>query len=375
MKELVLAGGGHAHSLFLLDWAKAPIPDTSLTLVSSKPYSPYSGMLPGLVAGHYTPDDIQIDLAELSQKAGARFVCASVDALDPEGKYLFLSDQTEINFDVLSINTGSAPSQTIPGVKEFAVPIKPIAGFWELWQNLKAQWVKEKKPRTIAVVGGGAGSVEIILAMAWACQNEGVKHLKYLLLTKAKHILPGYPLKVRLDAERACAQLGIEIRRDCRVQAVTPEGVDIFLNENIVCHPVFWCTQAAAPSWPRSSGLACTDDGFIKVNEVLQSESHDFIFAAGDIAEFVKSPIPKAGVYPVRQVATLKNNIDAYLTGKKLTPYVPQTKFLSLLSLGGRTATGSRGKWVISGKWVWRWKNRIDRRFMNRFRDFISSNS
>ena len=375
MKELVLAGGGHAHSLFLLEWARAPLPNTRLTLVSATPNSHYSGMLPGLVAGHYSPDDIQIDLVGLCQKAGARFVCASVTALDPESKKLCLSNQKEMSFDVLSINTGSASSQSITGVKEFAVPIKPIGGFWELWQELKAQWVEEEKPRTIAVVGGGAGSVEVILAMAWACQKEGVKHLNYLLLTQSKHILPGYPLRVRRDAEHACAQLGIEIRPNCPVQTVTPEGVDTSLNGHIGCHPVFWCTQTAAPSWPRSSGLACTDDGFIKVNEVLQSESHDYIFAAGDIAEFVKSPVPKAGVYAVRQAAVLKHNIGSYITGKKFTSYFPQKKFLSLLALGGRTATGSRGKFVFSGKWVWRWKNRIDRRFMNRFRDFISSNS
>ena len=375
MKELVLAGGGHAHSLFLLEWARAPLPNTRLTLVSATPNSHYSGMLPGLVAGHYSPDDIQIDLVGLCQKAGARFVCASITALDPESKKLFLTDQAEMNFDVLSINTGSAPSQVIPGAKEFAVPIKPTEGFLEYWQGLKAQWIKEKTPRTVAMIGGGAGSVEVILAMAWVSQREGIEHLNYLLLTQARQILPGYPAKVRRAAERACAQLGVEIRTDCAVQAVTSEGVETSANKSIVCHPAFWCTQAAAPEWPRKSGIACSYDGFIRVNEALQSESHDFIFAVGDIAELVKSPLPKAGVYPVRQAAVLKNNIGAYLTGKKLTPYVPQTKFLSLLSLGGRTATGSRGKLVISGKWVWRWKNRIDRRFMRRFQDCLSSSS
>ena len=111
----------------------------------------------------------------------------------------------------------------------------------------------------------------------------------------------------------------------------------------------------------------CDDQGFLRVNDTLQSPADARVFAAGDCAAF-PGDLPKAGVYAVRQAKILVRNLAAAAQGQPLEPYRPQRRFLSLLSAGGRDAVGSRGGGpALAGGWVWRWKDRLDRDFMDKF--------
>lgn len=370
-KEIVLAGGGHAHVLLIRQWGMQPIPGVRVILVSPDPNTPYSGMLPGLIAGHYRVDEIHIDLVRLCQWAGVRFIRTEVTGLDTDTRMVHLSDRPSLAFDVLSLDTGSTPNHDIPGVAEHAIPVKPIAGFWQRWQDLLEHLKQSDKAPTVAVVGGGAGSVEIILAMAWACLHDPELATKprFHLVSQAQQLLPGYPRKVQQQVELACAGLDIRIHTGFTVTNVHNDRLAGESGNFLEADHVFWCTQAAAPDWPRLAGLACDDGGFIKVNDHLQSTSHPAIFAAGDMAHMVNTPRPKAGVYAVRQAPVLYDNLCRWLLGRPLKNYKPQDKFLSLLALGGKTAAGNWGWLSLSGNWVWRWKNRIDKRFMAQFKN------
>lgn len=371
-KEIVLAGGGHAHALLIRQWGMQPIPGVRLTLVSPDPNTPYSGMLPGLIAGHYSFEEMHIDLVRLCDWAGVQFICSEVTGLDPDRQTVSIKGEPQFEYDVLSINTGSTPDTSIAGVAEFAIPIKPISRFWQRWLQFKSILEQSDKQASAAIVGGGAGSVEAILAMAWSCKNNPLisQAPTFHLVTQGKEILPGYPARVRHRAEQACRDLGITIQASFSVAQVTGNALVSRDERRLECEQVFWCTQAGAPAWPGASGLACTEEGFIAVNEYLQSSSHESVFAAGDIAYMSKSPRPKAGVYAVRQAPVLFNNLCNRLLQRPLQAYHPQDRFLSLLALGDRQATGNRGRLSVSGRWVWKWKDQIDRKFMSRFRDY-----
>ena len=83
LRDIVLEGGGHAHLAVLKRFGTEPLGGVRVTLVSRTAYSPYSGMLPGLIAGHYDADDMHFDLYRLANFAGARFLCDEVMRLEP----------------------------------------------------------------------------------------------------------------------------------------------------------------------------------------------------------------------------------------------------------------------------------------------------
>ncbi len=372
-KDLVFVGGGHAHALALRMLAMRPIAGLRITLISPASHTPYSGMLPGLVAGHYSFEQTHIDLARVCQWAGVRFICAEVDAIDPLGQMVSLRGRPSIAYDVLSIDVGSQPElDSVPGASRYSVPVKPVAGLWQRWSDLREKLHGSPADirYRIAMVGGGAGSVELIAAMAEQFprgENATDQHISFSLICGAREILQGYNNRARRSALAALEAYGIEVHLNNRVERVESDTLLIENGEQHGFDELFWCTGATAAPWIASSGLSTDKRGFLATSNSLQSLGHENIFGSGDCATQVEQPRPKAGVYAVRQGPVLAENLRNYFLAKPLQQHIPQQQFLSLLSLGAKRATADRGVLSANGAWVWRWKDKIDREFMSRF--------
>ncbi len=365
--ELLLVGGGHAHALVLRRLAMQPRSTaTRITLVSPASHTPYSGMLPGMVAGHYGFTDTHIDLARLCQWAGVRFIAAEVCGLDPQQRRVRIAGRPDLRYDVLSLDIGSQPDlDSVPGAREFAVPVKPVASLWGRWRAFTQAPVSGA--HRLAVVGGGAGGVELALAMAHALRAQPVEIRLYC----GSELLQGYNRISRNAALRALQEAQITLQQGCRVVEVRAQELILDDGEAAAVDTVFWCTAAAPAGWIKDSGLATDARGFLAVNDSLQSVDDPRVFAAGDIATQIHHPRPKAGVYAVRQAPVLAHNLQLALRNPTamgaLRQYRPQKRFLSLVSLGDKRATADRGPFGATGAWVWRWKDHIDRTFMRRF--------
>lgn len=372
-RQLVLLGGGHAHAVALLEFIKAKPANTQITLISSNRMTPYSGMLPGLIAGHYRFEEMHIDLAKLCLRGGFRFIEHSAIDLKPNQQHITLDDHSSIFYDVLSINIGITPdSNEIEGANKYGISVKPIAEFYSRLNAFRQHLKQDSEPQSIAVIGGGAGSVEICFALQESLRNEfTTQKIDFQLISGTRDILPDYPLSLRKKIKQRLKEKHISLLCETRIQSVTEDYLT-GTNKNqcltIPCTKSIWCTSAKAATWLENSGLDLYE-GFINVDASLRSTSHRNIFACGDIAHFSKSPLPKAGVFAVRQGPILAHNLLNQLDKKPLQIYKPQKHFLSLLICGNKYATGSRGKWlIVSGHWVWKWKDFIDRRFMKLFR-------
>ena len=333
-----------------------PVEGLRITLVSPASHTPYSGMLPGLVAGHYTFEQTHIDLARLCQWAAVRFIAAQVTALDPIARSLSLAGRPAINYDVVSIDIGSQPElDSVPGARAHAVPVKPVSGLWQRWLELRGRLLArgDNSDYRIAVVGGGAGSVELAMAMANSLDSPTIR---IDLWCGAPEILQGYNRRARRAVMQALAQRDIELHLDARVERVEGDVLVLANGERTVFDELFWCTGAAAAPWIAASGLRTDALGFLAVRDTLQSVDDERVFAAGDIATQIHHPRPKAGVYAVRQGPVLAHNLRACLLGRPLKEHRPQQRFLSLVSLGGRSAVADKGMLAARGGWVWRWK-------------------
>ncbi len=394
LKDLVLVGGGHTHVIVLRRLGMRPIPGVRVTLIARDLHAPYSGMLPGLVAGHYTFDDAHIDLAPLARFAGARLYHDEAVGLDLDARTVICRDRPAVPYDLLSIDVGITPSINVEGVADHAVPIKPIGGLVARWERFAARVRASEHPLRVAVVGAGAAGVELTLAIQRALAEgagpggDGVAgagifsgaaspataQATFQLFGADPVILPTHNSGARRRFKRVLAERGVELHlgsRVARIAAGEPGVVRLHTDDGgtFDAHEVIWATEASPPAWPARAGLAVDDRGFIEVDATLRSTSHPDVFAAGDVASVVGYPREKAGVFAVRQGLPLEANLRRSIEGNPLREFHPQRKFLSLISTGNRYAVASRGFWSTEGAWVWRWKDRIDRRFMQRFSD------
>ena len=365
LKDLVLVGGGHSHVIVLRRLGMRPIPGVRVTVVARDLHAPYSGMLPGLIAGHYEFDDVHVDLGPLARFAGARLFHAEAVGLDLDRRAVLCRDRPPVPYDVLSIDVGIAPRLDAAGAAEHAVPVKPIGGLVARWERLARRVRASPRRLRVATVGAGAAGVELTLAMQHALAARAEFHL----FGAAPVLLPTHNRGAGARFARVLAERGVRAHLGARVARVDANRLETADGAAFDVDEVVWATAAAPPSWPAASGLAVDGAGFIAVDATLQSASHPGVFAAGDVASVAGHPREKAGVFAVRQGAPLAANLRRALLGGALRPFRPQRRFLSLVSTGDRYAVASRGRWSAEGAWVWRWKDRIDRRFMRRFSD------
>ena len=375
LKDLVLIGGGHSHVIVLRRLGMQPMPGVRITVVARDIHAPYSGMLPGLIAGHYTFDDVHIDLGPLTRFARARLFHAEAKGLDLEARSVICRGRPPVPYDVLSIDIGATPVLRVEGASEHAVPVKPIGGLVARWERLEARVRNSATRLRVAVVGAGAAGVELTLAIQHALTGRRradggrVPVPEFHLFSASADILPTHNRGVRARFARVLAERDVRVHTATRVTRLGDGRVETDCGEPLEVDEVVWATEAGAQAWPAASGLDVDADGFIRVDATLQSTSHPGVFAAGDIAAVVDHPREKAGVFAVRQGQPLEANLRRALRGEPLRPFSPQRRFLSLISTGDRHAVASRGRLSFEGAWVWRWKDWIDRRFMTRFSD------
>ena len=373
-KDLVLVGGGHSHVGVLKGFGTRPMPGVRLTLITRDIHTPYSGMLPGLIAGHYEYDETHIDLGPLSQFAGARLYPDEAVGLDHDSKRILCRSRPPVPYDLVSINIGSTPTlDPVPGAAESVVPVKPIGNFLSRWAEVRQRVLARAARTRIAVVGAGAGGVELLLSVRHALENlrrvtgHPREAPEYHLFFDSETILPTHNRRVRAKFQRLLQRRGIRLYPGLRVIQVRGR---ILYSEDGSTHEldeILWVTRASAAGWLRESNLEVDAQGFVKVDATLESTSHPGVFAAGDVAAVVPHPREKAGVFAVRQGKPLERNLRRALRGLPPIPFHPQKKFLSLISTGDRRAVASRGSWSLEGRWVWRWKDWLDRQFMERF--------
>jgi len=374
LKDLVLVGGGHSHVTVLKKFGMHPIPGVRVTLICRDLQAPYSGMLPGYIAGHYAFDEAHIDLRPLSRFAGARFYHDEAIGLDTVNKRLICKNRPSVVYDVISINIGSAPNTSIvPGATNNVTPVKPIDGFVNNWNRVCERIMHHTGIVRIGIIGAGAGGVELTLAIQYRLKNLLTNNdrdntsLEFHLFTDSNDILVTHNRFTRAKFRRVLNERGINIHVGHKVCKVQQGGLQCANGETYQLDEILWVTIACAQTWLGEAGLDVDEQGFVKISDTLESISHPGIFVVGDVAHMINHPRPKSGVFAVRQGPYLSRNVRRKLLGQTLKAFVPQKQFLSLISTGDKYAVASRSWWALEGRWVWMWKDWIDRRFMRKF--------
>ncbi|EKE45104.1 selenide,water dikinase, putative [Oceaniovalibus guishaninsula JLT2003] len=367
-RDLVLVGGGHAHALLLRRWGMTPLPGARVTLVNPAATTPYTGMLPGHVAGHYDRDTLDIDLVRLARFAGARIVFGRATGIDRAERQIAVEDtilgDRIVGYDVASLDIGiHSDMPDLPGFAEHGVPAKPLGPFAARWDKHLAALKDDPSlaRRGIAVIGGGVAGAELAMAMRHGAGPDGP-----LTVLDAGRALAG----VGHGAERALrAELtkqNIALIEKASVERITEDAVILTDGRRFPAAFVTGAAGARPHDWLGETGLTL-HQGFVAVDATLRSVNDPAIFAAGDCAHMTHAPRPKAGVFAVRQAPILHHNLRVALAENgRMRRYRPQRDYLKLISTGRKAAVADKAGLRLQGTLLWRWKDRIDRKFMRK---------
>ena len=376
--RVLLVGGGHAHVQVLRAMMMRPWPEARVTVVLDTPVAIYSGMVPGFVARQYRASELEIDVVPLARRAGAEVVLDAAVGVDPAARRVLLESRPPLAYDFVSFDIGSTVAGLdLPGVREHACATRPISRLVAEIESVSAAFLAGDRSRRFEVViaGGGAGGVELaftlrerLLRDREADAGGPARPLRVTLLQAQAEILPGFPRSLAGRARRHAEARGIRIRTGTEVAEAAAGRVVLRSGESLPADALVWAVGAGSRETLRDSTLALDDRGFVLVRPTLQTVSDDRVFAVGDCATLADWPgTAKAGVYAVRQGPYLAENLRRAVAGRPLTRYRPQPDFLTLLNLGDGQALGAKWGLSFEGRWVMRWKDRIDRRFMEKF--------
>ncbi|SMR73059.1 pyridine nucleotide-disulfide oxidoreductase family protein [Aliiroseovarius halocynthiae] len=369
-KDLVLIGGGHAHALVLREWGLRSLAGARLTLINPAPAAPYSGMLPGHVAGHYTREELDIDLVKLARFAGARLIIGHATAIDPKAQVISVDGGRRIGYDVASVDIGiHAQMPDISGFVEHASGVKPLDVYAARWQAFLAGVAAGETLAHVAVIGAGVAGVELALAMAYALQSNVDKQVH---LIEAGGDITARARSARGPLRAAMRDLGVQLHANATAVRITAGDVELADGTRLNSRFTVGSAGAFAHGWLQQTALPLTPSGFILVDPALQVEGCPGLFAVGDCAEMVHNPRPKAGVFAVRAAPVLAHNLHASLTGGALRPFKPQQDYLKLISMGGKRALAEKWGLAMTLPGLWRWKDYIDRAFMKKFQNLPS---
>lgn len=367
LKDIVLVGGGHAHALVLRKWGMNPQAGTRITVVNPGPVAPYTGMLPGHIAGHYRRNEMMIDLIRLARFAGARVVLGRAVGLERPGGAgaVVLECGRRLRYDVASLDIGiSSTLPDVAGFAEYGMAAKPLGGYAEGWEAFLADAPVAPE---LVIIGAGVGGAELAMASAHRLRALG-RVPRITLLEKGDTALPNLGEGARRALLAGMARHDVTVLTQAKPAAVSRGAVT--LADGRVLHSDFTLSVAGAQPqvWLDATGLDL-HHGFVTVGPTLQS-SDPMVFAVGDCAHMAHAPRPKAGVFAVRQAPILYDNLRAVLSGGALRRYQPQRDYLKLISMGERSAVADKLGLRLEGAWLWRWKDQIDRKFMAKFASY-----
>ncbi len=365
-KQLLIVGCGHAHLTVLLRLADFTGKGYRVTVVSPDSHHYYSGMGPGVLSGIYQVRQIRFHVRKMAEQRGAAFLEGRAVRIDPGGKSILLDTGCEVDYDIVSFNTGSGiPLDALAASSERIIPVKPILNLYAA--RLRIEEGLRERDLKLTVVGGGPAGVEIA-ANVWRLAH-GTPHRAEITLLGGSKVLGKAPEQARNRALLSLGKRGVRVLEGKDARALQVAEREILLqNGNAIPHDLAFMALGVKPSAIfADSGLPTGSDGGLLVDSFLRSTAHPAIFGGGDCISLAENPLDKVGVYAVRQNPVLYHNLMAALEGSEPVRFDPGGSYLQILNMGNGTGILWKNSFVWDGRAAFLLKDFIDRRFMRKF--------
>lgn len=364
-RRAVLVGAGHAHLYTLRHAREFAQRGFELVLVAPGPFW-YSGLATGMVGGTYPSELDQVNVAALVARGGGRFLQDEMVGLDLPGRTVRLKRGDAVPFDALSLNIGSV-CPSIPGAADHAYAVKPIQQLWDLRRELERRFVEAPgRVVHVAIGGGGATGVELAANIANLARIRDGR-VEITVYVRGDTPLRSLSAGARVSLMRYLTDRGVKFRLNAAIEHVRDGHLSLRDGAEAPFDLLLNATGLLPPAVLKATALPIANDGALIVDRFLRSPAAPEIFGGGDCVAFDGRPLPRIGVFAVRQAPVLFWNLLATLEGTELKAYEPQRKFLSIMALGEGQGLAVRGGLWWQGRLAFLLKDWIDRRFLREY--------
>lgn len=368
-KHLVLAGGGHAHLLTLLNLGKIRERGHRVTVIGPSEFHYYSAMGAGMLGGAYSPEAIRFETKQGVEKSGCQFIRGDINKVDPRNKTLILETGDTISYDVVSLNVGSrVPRNILIGEGDTIFPVKPIESLIQAREKFITFLSTSEKEVVVSVVGGGPASCEIAGNLFQAGKRHGRQKF-FIRIFAGNKLLDRFPDKVKNSVREILSNRGIDMVENDYVTEVKQNRVILDSAKSWPSDLTLIATGVMPVPMFKKSGLEIGPDGAMAVNRFLQNPQYPEIFGGGDCIHFKENPLKKAAVYAIRENPVLFHNLMAFMEGRPLKPFDPGGDNLLMLNMGEGIGILMKNNFFYQGRAAFLLKDFIDRRFMRKFKN------
>jgi selenide,water dikinase len=369
-KHILLVGAGQAH-LYVVSRAQALIrAGARVTLLAPEAYWYYPAMAAEVLSGHYGVKDFRVDLQALAEKYGVEFIQEEAESVFPEQRQVRTAAGRTLEYTWASFAVGSVPMERERDVPvDGSFPLYPARNIIEIRNEVETLLELEpEKELLAAVLGGGAGGVEVALNLAALLKERAPQAGWRIILLESKgRVLSAYPAAASRRALKKLQRAGVTVRTQAQIQHVQSGRVVLEEGETMDFDLAVVATGLRTPELFEQAGLFTDDGGSLLVERTLRTRERPELFAAGDCARIMGLGLLRLGLHAAAQGPVLWHNLLAAVQGGRIKTYAPATAPVQIISLGPQDALWLKGSTVLQGRWALWLKHGIDRRYLHRY--------
>lgn len=380
--SILVLGAGYGGLSTVVNLQKSMGTDeVDITLINKNDYHYESTWLHEAAAGTMTPEEVRYDISEVVDPVKVRFVQATVESIDVEGKKV-LTDNGEFTYDYIVIALGfEGETFGIEGLDKYALSIANVKAARYIREHIEFQFatwsteeVKDDSRLNIVVGGAGFTGIEFLGELAnrvpELCKEFDVprEKVRVICVEAAPMVLPGFDPELVSYAVGHLESKGIEFSIGTPVVEATPEGVNIKKGDDefefIKAGTVVWAAGVRGNRLIESTPIE-NMRARVKVEKDLRAPGFPDVFIVGDCAlminEETNRPYPPTAQIAMQQAVTAAGNIKALIQGGTTQEFVPDLKG-TVCSLGNEDAIGVVFGKKVTGKRASFMKKMIDNR-------------
>ena len=314
-----------------------------ITIIDKRDYHTFQPLLYQVATDELAPGEVGFPIRELLHgRKNIAFHQALVGSVDLAGKQVVAEGIGPIHYDYLVLAMGALVNFFgTPGADQHAFPLYTMDDAIRLKQHvLRTFEAVDKNPAlvddgalTFCVVGGGPTGVEVAGALSELLHvdlvqdypNLPVNKAKVLLYEHSAHLLAAFAPKLRVYAQKALEERGVEVHTGTGVTKVGPTRVDLSTGATVQTQTLIWAAGLQANPIVNSLGVELVHGGRVPVGSDLQVKDHPGVFAIGDIAAMTAAKtgkvLPGLGSTALQAGRHVGETIERLLDGKQAKPF------------------------------------------------------